>query len=49
MQELINLIANVGFPIVIATYVIVRLEGTVRKNTDAINNLVLQLKCANSS
>lgn len=41
--EIISLISNVGFPIAIALYVLVRLEGTLKKNTDAINELKIIL------
>ncbi len=44
MTELTSLISNVGFPIAIALYVLVRLEGTLKKNTEAINQLALIVK-----
>ena len=40
MDEIVNLITNVGFPIVIALYVLFRLEGTLKKNTEAINKIL---------
>ena len=38
---LTDLINNVGFPIVVCGYVMVKLNKTVEKNTEATNNLVL--------
>ena len=43
-SELVNLISNVGFPIAIALYVLVRLEGTLKKNTEVIRELIIKLK-----
>jgi len=43
IDTLTNLIANVGFPIAIALYVLLRLEKTLAMNTSAINHLTLQL------
>lgn len=45
MEELLGAISTVGFPIALATYVIVRLEATVKKNTEAIVQLTLKLAC----
>lgn len=36
-----DLINNVGFPIVVCGYVMIKLNKTVEKNTEATNNLVL--------
>lgn len=44
MEELIAFISNVGFPITIALYVLVRLENTLKRNTDAIRELSILLK-----
>jgi len=38
-MDYITLIGNVGFPIAIALFVLVRLEGTIKENTKAINQL----------
>ena len=38
---LTDLINNVGFPIVVCGYVMIKLNKTVEKNTEATNNLVL--------
>lgn len=37
MNELIQLINNSGFPIVVALYSLIRLETTIKSNTEAIN------------
>lgn len=39
MEEIVPLISNVGFPIAIALYVLVRLENTLKKNTEALKEL----------
>lgn len=44
MLDWIDLISNVGFPIVIALYVLVRLEATLNRNTAAINALLLRVR-----
>jgi hypothetical protein len=44
MEELIALISNVGFPIAISMYVLIRLENTLKRNTEAIIQLSLKLK-----
>jgi len=44
MEEWINLISNVGFPIAIALYVLVRLENTLKKNTEALIALKTKIK-----
>lgn len=43
MEEYINLISNVGFPIVICLYVLMRLEKTVKENTKVIKELCIKL------
>lgn len=42
--EIITLISNVGFPIVTAWYVLLRLENTLKENTKAITSLSDMLK-----
>jgi len=47
MEEVARLIGNLGFPIAITIYIIVRLEGVVRENTKATlenNTLIRELK-----
>ena len=39
MEEMINLIANVGFPIAIAMYLLVRIEVKLDKMTVSIEKL----------
>lgn len=39
MDELLNLIANVGFPIAVALFLLVRVESKVNCLTKAINDL----------
>ncbi len=37
-------VSNVGFPIVIALYVLIRLERVIKDNTEAISDLRLELR-----
>ena len=39
MNELINLIANVGFPVAISAYLLIRLEKQIMSLTLSINKL----------
>lgn len=39
MEELIAQIANVGFPIVVSMYLLVRIEGKMSELTRSINKL----------
>ncbi|NLM33811.1 MAG: YvrJ family protein [Clostridiales bacterium] len=39
MEELIKAIANVGFPIAVAAYLLIRIEGKIDKLTTSINQL----------
>lgn len=39
MNELVNLIANLGFPIAISLYLLIRIEGKLESLTTSINNL----------
>lgn len=39
MEDLINLIANVGFPIAVAVYLLIRIEGKLNHLTMAICEL----------
>ncbi|WML36748.1 YvrJ family protein [Clostridium sp. OS1-26] len=38
-NELLNMIGNVGFPIVVSVYLLVRLEAKLEVLTQSINNL----------
>ena len=40
MEELLKAISNVGFPIAVAVYVLIRIEPRLNKLSDAINKLV---------
>ena len=40
-----SIIANVGFPIAIAGYLLMRFEGILSKNTEALQALIVALKC----
>lgn len=44
MEEWINLISNVGFPIAITIYILMRLEKTLKHNTNAIIELSTIIK-----
>ncbi|MDV4152600.1 YvrJ family protein [Clostridium sp. AL.422] len=39
MKELVDLIANIGFPIAISVYLLVRIEIKLEGLTNSINNL----------
>lgn len=44
MEELVNLISSVGFPIAIATYVIIVLNKTLNENTLILTKLVEKME-----
>ncbi|GAA0109328.1 YvrJ family protein [Clostridium tertium] len=39
MEEIVNLVANLGFPIAISLYLLIRIEGKLESLTNSINNL----------
>lgn len=39
MEEIVNLIGNLGFPIAISLYLLIRIEGKLENLTTSINNL----------
>ncbi len=39
MQDLLSLISNVGFPIVLSLYLLTRIEEKLERLTESINNL----------
>ncbi|MEW8974253.1 MAG: YvrJ family protein [Tissierellaceae bacterium] len=39
MEEIYSSIANLGFPIVISLYLLVRIEGKLNELTESINEL----------
>lgn len=43
-MELINLISQVGFPIVISVYVLTRLEKSLKENTKVMQEMMMFLK-----
>lgn len=44
MQELVSVISNVGFPIVVALYMIVTMQKEIKYLTEAINRLEQTIK-----
>jgi hypothetical protein len=44
MEELLNTIGNVGFPIAVSVYLLVRLEAKLEVLTQSINNLSNAIK-----
>jgi len=43
MTDWAALISNLGFPIAITLYVLIRMENTIRKNTEAIIQLAVKI------
>lgn len=43
MDDYIKLISTVGFPIVVAGYLLIRLEGTIKALTSSVTKLVIAL------
>lgn len=39
MEGIVSAVANLGFPIAISVYLLVRIEGRIEKLTDSINEL----------
>lgn len=39
MDSIVNLIGNLGFPIAISLYLLIRIEGKLENLTQSINNL----------
>ncbi|WP_102399651.1 YvrJ family protein [Haloimpatiens massiliensis] len=39
MESIVNLIGNLGFPIAISLYLLIRIEGKLENLTQSINNL----------
>jgi len=42
--ELVNLVSNVGFPIAMCFYLMLRFEKILKKNTDSVEELTKYLK-----
>lgn len=47
MNELFSAVANLGFPIVITLYLLVRIEGKLELLTSSINSLTLTIENSN--
>ena len=43
MENVVNLISNVGFPVAIATYIIVVMNKTLSENKEVLTRLVEKL------
>ena len=43
-SEIVNLVSNVGFPIAMCFYLMLRFEKTLKKNTDSVEELTRYLK-----
>ena len=48
-NDLLNMIGNVGFPIAVSVYLLVRLEGKLEVLTQSINNLSNVINKSNAS
>lgn len=44
LEEVLGLVANTGFPIVVASYLMVRMEGRLGDLSSAIQDLSQQIK-----
>lgn len=44
MDEWIQMVANIGFPIAMCVYLMTRFEKTINKHTEAIESLIEYLK-----
>lgn len=49
MQEIFDLVGNLGFPIAVALYLLIRIEGKLELLTQSINQLSLILSSDRSS
>ncbi|MGC8871034.1 MAG: YvrJ family protein [Brevinematia bacterium] len=46
-SEIVQIISNVGFPVVVALYLLVRVDKTIEKSTEALTELtktIIELK-----
>jgi len=47
MQDILNAISTVGFPIVISLFLMIRIEKVIKSNTEAITSIRLIMdKCS---
>lgn len=44
MEELMKMVSNVGFPIAITAYVMIRFEGKLDRLTETITKLVVAIE-----
>lgn len=44
MEELINFVSQVGFPIATALFLMLRMDKTIKANTEALKELVFFIK-----
>lgn len=47
MDEIINIISNIGFPMAISLYLLIRIEGKLENLTLSINELSQTIKSMN--
>ena len=46
-SEIVQIVSNVGFPVVVALYLLVRVDKTIEKSTEALTELtktIIELK-----
>jgi len=43
MEDWIKLISTVGFPIAVTAYLLIRLEGSIKSLTEAVQGLIISL------
>lgn len=43
MENIVNIIANFGFPIALSCYLLIRLEGKLERLTESINALATNI------
>lgn len=48
MEGIVSIIANLGFPIGLSIFLLVRMEGKIEKLTDSINTLSINISAMNT-
>ncbi|GEM_PF-260668 len=48
MEEILKAISNYGFPVVIATYLLIRIEGKIETLTESIRSLTQAILSSNT-
>lgn len=43
IDDWVKLVSTVGFPIAVTAYLLIRLEGTIKSLTDAVQRLIVSL------